>query len=56
MLVLLRENSHNNDISIYYNSIEKKYYKISTTEYGDNLIKNEVKGINFFNKLINKKK
>ena len=56
MLILLRENSHNNDISIYYNSIKKKYYKISTTEYGDNLIKNEIDGINFFNELINKKK
>ena len=56
MLFLLRENSHNNDISIYYDDIKKKYYKITLTSYGYNLLKNEKNGIIFFNKLLGKKK
>ena len=51
MIILLREHSHNNDISIYYDDNKKIYFKISLTNYGHQLLKNEVKGIKFFNKL-----
>ena len=52
MIILLREHSHNNDISIYYDDNRKIYYKISLTNYGHRLLENEVMGINFFNKLV----
>jgi len=56
MIILLREHSHNNDVSIYYDDSRKLYYKISLTNYGHRLLENEVMGINFFNKLVSKKK
>jgi len=56
MLNLLRESSHNNDILVFYDSKKKKYYKISSTQYGNNLIQNELNGIIFFNKLSHQKK
>ena len=56
MLALIRENSHNNDISVYYDYKKKKYYKITISDYGKNLIHNEFMGLNFFNKLRYEKK
>ena len=52
MLILLRENSHNNDISVFYDNKNRNYYKISYTNHGDQLIKNELNGIIFFNKFL----
>ena len=51
MLALIRENSHNNDISDHYDYKKKKYYKIKKSDYGKNLIHNEFMGLNFFNKM-----
>ncbi len=56
MLNIIRDNSHNNDISVFYDNKKKKYLKISFTQYGNNLINNEIKGIKYFNKLNSKKK
>ena len=56
MLNLLRESSHNNDILIFYDNQKKKYYKVSSTHYGNNLIQNELNGIIFFNKFSHQKK
>ena len=36
--------------------IKKKYYKITISDYGKNLIHNEFMGLNFFNKLRYEKK
>ena len=51
MISLIREQSHNNDISVFYDDLKSKYFKISLTNYGQSLLANEIKGINFFNKL-----
>ena len=53
---LIRESSHNNDISTFYENIKKKYYKITTTSYGRKLIINEVRGLNYFNSFNKKNK
>jgi tRNA A-37 threonylcarbamoyl transferase component Bud32 len=51
MLKLIRENSHGNDIATYYDDVKKSFYKSTFTIHGTNLIKNERRGINFFNGL-----
>ena len=47
MINLVREHSHNNDISVYYDDVKKNYFKISLTDYGQGLLENEVIGIKF---------
>ena len=51
MLKLIRENSHGNDITTSYDDVKKSYYKSTFTIHGTSLIKNEQRGINFFNNL-----
>ena len=49
MIFLLRENSHSNEVSVFYDSIKKKFYKTSLGRHGSYLLNNEVNGIKFFN-------
>ena len=51
---LIRENSHNNDVSTFYDTLEKKYHKIASTSAGKKLITSDANGISYFNSL-NKK-
>ncbi len=55
-MYLIRENSHNNEISTFYEKSERKFYKITCSKYGKKLIENEINGISFFNSFNKKNK
>jgi hypothetical protein len=48
---LIRYQSHNNGIAVFFNHQNKKFYKYALNYYGKKLLINENLGSNYFNKI-----